>query len=324
MIREAGFDAVDFSFCGMHDRAEMLGDGYAECARRTRAVVVGRYLMNKIQSDNGKTVFLMGDSLIEDYGEKRLPLCGWGKYFGQYLKGGTALKNYAHSGWSTKKFLTVGYGNLYPGRSCWDVLIDEIKAGDWLVICLGVNDASLTNDGRTSEEEYRENLTLFTEAVRKKGADVIFGTLHIRGGDDSSERGWDYALAPEGKEEPDMDERWMRRSKVLCEIAADLKVKVFQFGEALKAVYELMYQDYMAEHPDATVAEGRNHVRYYFHLYKKPINTPVEEGGLGYNMPEREDDSTHLNYRGAKVYARVAAEEIAKSDTELAAWITLP
>lgn len=39
MIREAGFDAVDFSFCGMHDRAEMLGEGYAECARRTRTAL---------------------------------------------------------------------------------------------------------------------------------------------------------------------------------------------------------------------------------------------------------------------------------------------
>lgn len=274
--------------------------------------------------ENGKKfgrVFLMGDSLIEDYGEARLPLCGWGQYFGQYLQDGIEVKNYAHSGWSTKKFLTVGYGNLYPGRSCWEVLLEDIQAGDWLIICLGANDASLVNDGRTTEEEYRANLTLFTEAVRAKGADVIFGTLSIRGGDDSSELGWDYALPPEGKEAPEMDERWMVRTKVLCEIAADLKVEVLQFGEALKATYEGMYQEYMASHPKATVAEGRNYVRYYFHLYKKPINTPVEEGGLGYDMPDREDDSTHLNYRGAMVYAKVAAGLIAESNTELATWI---
>lgn len=266
-------------------------------------------------------VFLMGDSMIEDYGEEKLPLCGWGKYFGQYLEDGIEVKNYAHSGWTTKTFLTVDHGNLYPGRSCWEVLIEDIQAGDWLIICLGVNDASLVNELRTTEEEYRANLTLFTEAVRAEGADVIFGTLAIRGGDDSSELGWNYALPPEGKEEPEMDERWMVRTKVLCEIAADLKVEVFQFGEALKAVYEGMYQDYMAAHPQATVAEGRNYVRYYFHLYKKPINTPVEEGGLGYDMPDREDDSTHLNYRGAMVYAKVAAGLIAESNTELATWI---
>ena len=271
--------------------------------------------------ENFGRVFLMGDSMVEDYGEKALPLCGWGKYFAQYLRDGVEVKNYAHSGWTTKSFLTVGHNNLYPGRSCWEVLIDDIKAGDWLIICLGVNDASLVNEMRTTEEEYRENLTLFTDAVRKKGADVIFGTLAIRGGDDSSELGWNYALPPEGKEEPEMDERWMRRTKELCEIAADLKVEVFQFGEALKATYEQMYQDYMAEHPNATIAEGRNYVRYYFHLYKKTINTPVEEGGLGYNMPDREDDSTHLNYRGAKVYAKVAARLIGKSNTELARWI---
>ena len=64
----------------------------------------------------------------------------------------------------------------------------------------------------------------------------------------------------------------------------------------------------MKNNPDASVADGRNYVRYYFHLYKKPINTPIEEGGLGFNMPEREDDSTHLNPRGAWVYAKTVAK----------------
>lgn len=36
LIREAGFDAVDFAFAGLHDRAEVLGEGYAASARRTR------------------------------------------------------------------------------------------------------------------------------------------------------------------------------------------------------------------------------------------------------------------------------------------------
>ena len=39
LIKEAGFDAVDFSFIGLHDRADMLGENYAEYARRTRATL---------------------------------------------------------------------------------------------------------------------------------------------------------------------------------------------------------------------------------------------------------------------------------------------
>lgn len=34
---------------------------------------------------NKKSIFLMGDSIVEDYGEERLPLCGWGKYFPEFV-----------------------------------------------------------------------------------------------------------------------------------------------------------------------------------------------------------------------------------------------
>jgi len=267
-------------------------------------------------STNKKSIFLMADSLVEDYGEEKLPLCGWGKYFPEFVSEDCEVKNYAHSGWTTKCFLTVGHQNLYPGKSCWEVMYEDIKEGDLVIICLGVNDASLVNKLRTSEKEYRENLTYFTEEIRKKKADVVFGTLGLRGGDDGSEKGWDYRLPPEGTLMDDnvpMDERWMRRTQVLCRIADDLSVTVLQLGEELKKVYENMYLEYMKNNPSASIADGRNYVRYYFHLYKKPINTPVEEGGMGYDMPEREDDSTHLNSKGAYVYAKTVAQLLSQT-----------
>lgn len=266
------------------------------------------------------TVFLMGASLIEDYGEAKLPLCGWGKYFPQYVKEGITVKNYAHSGWSTKSFLTPDFGKLYPGKSCWDVLIDDVKENDWVLMFCGVNDASLVNDMRTTEEEYCQNLTFITEEIRKKGADIIFSTLSIRGGDDNSELGWNYTLAPEGKE-PDMDERWIRRSNVLRKLASALNVELIELGLTMQSVYENMYKEYMNEHPDSTAIDGRNYVRYYFHLYNKPINTPVESGGYGHNLPEWKDDSTHLSYKGACAYAHNVAKLISKTNTELARYI---
>jgi lysophospholipase L1-like esterase len=265
---------------------------------------------------NKKSIFLMGDSIVEDYGEGRLPLCGWGKYFPEFVNEEYEVKNYAHSGWTTKSFLTPGHQKLYPGKSCWEVMYEEISEGDLVIICLGINDASLVNELRTSEEEYRNNLTFFTEEIRKKKADVVFGTLSIRGGDDGSEDGWDYKLPPDGITMDDnvpLDERLMRRTRVLCDIAKDISVDVLQFGEELKKVYENMYQKYMKDNPGLAVADGRNYVRYYFHLYKKPINTPTSEGGLGFNMPDREDDSTHLNPRGAYIYAKTIAELLKKT-----------
>lgn len=270
-----------------------------------------------------KTIFLMGDSMVEDYGKEKLPICGWGKYFPEFVKKGVRVKNYSHSGWTTKTFLRPGQIKEYDGKSCWDVLIEDIKKGDWLIIALGVNDASLVNENRTSEEEYRKNLTYFTEQVRKKGADLVFATLAIRGGDDGSENGWNYKLPEPDNKEPEMDERWMRRTKVLRDIANALNVVLLEQGEALKKIYENMYLEYRKSHPKATIAEGRNYVRYYFHLYNKHINTPESDGGLGFNMPEREDDSTHLNMHGAYVYAKNIAEIILNTSTELSKLIKL-
>lgn len=39
LIKEAGFDAVDYSFCGVTDKEAMLGDGYIEYALKTRALL---------------------------------------------------------------------------------------------------------------------------------------------------------------------------------------------------------------------------------------------------------------------------------------------
>lgn len=273
-----------------------------------------------VEENTSKTIFIVGDSLAEEYLDCQAPYCGWGKFLEEHVRHGIKVINHARSGWTTETYRTVWHDKIYPGKSYWDLLIQDIKEGDWVIMCLGVNDASLVNEHRTSEEQYRENLTFFTKEIRQKGADIIFGTLHIRGGEEHSELGWNYDLAPKGIE-PDMDQRWIRRTQVLCEIAKDIDVEVFPFGATLSETYEKMYQDYMTAHPDASVVEGRDYVRYFFHLYNKPINTPVEEGGLGMQFPNWDNDSTHLNCRGAKVYADIVAKLISQTNTELAKWM---
>lgn len=259
-----------------------------------------------------KKVFLMGDSLVVDYGKERLPQCGWGQYFQDFVNDEYDVRNYGEGGWSTKTFLTTGR-RLCPERPLWEEIYAELKAGDLVLMCLGINDVRLEYEMKTSEEEYRENLTYLTSQIREKGADIVFCTLAISGGKEDSEDGWDYKLpAPENKE-PVMTERWRRRSKVLCDIADDLSVTVLPFGEKLKEIYENMYQEYMKNNPNASIADGRNYVRYYFHLYNKAINTPIEDGGLGFNMPDRKNDTVHLNPRGALVYAKTVAQLLSET-----------
>lgn len=271
-------------------------------------------------------LYIMGDSLADTFPESNYPLQGWGTFLGDHFKEEMTVHNHAKNGWTTKRYLVEGENKDYPDKAYWDVIKEEMKDGDWLLIALGINDCSLTNKNRTTEEEYKQNLTKFTNEAREKGVNVMFITQSIKGGDDNSEAGWDYILPSDGipmDENVPMEQRWVRRAKVLTDIGEELGVPVIQFGKYLSEHYEAMYQEYMAANSDATVAEGRNYVRYHFHIYNKNINDSVENGGWGLNLPDKADDSTHTNINGSKEYASIIAKLISESKTELAKYVKL-
>ncbi len=266
-------------------------------------------------------LFIMGDSLADTFPETSYPLQGWGTFLGDYFKDEMTVCNRAKNGWTTKRYLVEGENKDYPDKTFWDVIKEEMTEGDWLLIGLGINDCSLTNKNRTSEEEYKENLTKFTTEAREKGVNVMFITQTIKGGDYDSELGWEYVLPSDGIPMDDnvpMEMRWTRRAKVLTDIGLELNVPVIQFGKYLSELYENMYQEYMAVNSDASIAEGRNYVRCHFHIYNKNINDSVENGGWGLNLPDKADDSTHTNVNGAKEFAQIISKLISESDTELA------
>ncbi len=272
-----------------------------------------------------KTLFIMGDSLADTFPKANYPLQGWGTFIRDNVKTHLTVKNCARNGWTTKTYLTVGENENYPDKAYWDVIKDEIKEGDWLIVALGINDCSLSNEFRTTEDEYKQNLTLFTNEVRAKGANIMFLTQTIKGGDDNSEAGWDYILPSDGIPMDDkvpMEQRWVRRAKVLTDIGAELDVPVIQLGSFLSEYYEAMYQQYMAANPEATVADGRNHVRYHFHIYNKNLNASKEEGGWGLDLPNKADDSTHTNIKASREFAAIITNLIAQSDTELANYMS--
>lgn len=267
---------------------------------------------------------IVSDSMADTYPDSLYPLQGWGMFLKDHFKKEVTVCNYAKSGWTTKTFLTPGKNIKYPDKSYWEVIKSRFKPGDWLLVALGVNDCSLTNEFRVSEEEYKQNLTIFVNDARENGVNAIFMTPAIKGGDDNSELGWDYVLPPEGipmDENVPMEQRWVRRAKVLTDIGKELGVPVIGLGKFLSEHYESMYQSYMKTNPDATVADGRNFVRYHFNRYRNNLNTDISKGGFGLDFPDFEDDSTHLNTRGAKSYAAIIANLILKSETELSKYI---
>ena len=256
-------------------------------------------------------LYIVGDSLAQTFSVESYPMQGWGAFLGEFFKSEMNIHNYAKSGWSTKSFLTKGYNEKYPDQSYWEIIKEQFKAGDWLLIGLGINDCSLDNEMRTTESEYRENLIFMSKEARDLGVKVIFITQTIRGGEDNSEKGWQYILPSDNvlmDESIPMEMRWVRRAKVLTDIGEEIGIPVIQLGKFLSEHYEKMYQNYMSLNPKAKVADGRNFVRYYFHIYK---------------MNNREDDSTHTNINGAREIAKIIAKLILKTDSALARYLSI-
>lgn len=78
-------------------------------------------------------VFIAGDSTASNYPREVLPRMGWGQTFNHQFKTDADVKviNVAQSGRSSRSFITEGW---------FDLIADNIQAGDYLLIQFGHND----------------------------------------------------------------------------------------------------------------------------------------------------------------------------------------
>ncbi len=86
-------------------------------------------------TDNGGdvTIYIAGDSTVQSYKASYAPQQGWGYYLGNYFSDNTTVSNHAIAGRSSKSF----YDN---GRL--DTILNQIKAGDYLLVQFGINDGA--------------------------------------------------------------------------------------------------------------------------------------------------------------------------------------
>ena len=117
------------------------------------------------------TIHLMGDSTMA---EKDLPRAGaergWGMMFQNFLDPDQVqVVNYARNGSSTKSFMDQGL---------WDKVYAALCPGDYVFIQFGHNDAKKGDPSRYADAwgAYQDNLRLFIDAVRGKGATPVLLT----------------------------------------------------------------------------------------------------------------------------------------------------
>ena len=124
--------------------------------------------------DSRKTLWLIGDSITCNY-SPNVVTRGWGMFIGDRLDD-TRIKvcNMARAGLSTQSFIHT------DGLAIWSHVCRGMRAGDYLIVSLGINDfSSSAPERRVDREQYMENLRAFADEANKRGVTPIFVTSTV-------------------------------------------------------------------------------------------------------------------------------------------------
>ncbi|MFF9143313.1 rhamnogalacturonan acetylesterase [Streptomyces sp. NPDC014861] len=116
-----------------------------------------------------RTLFLAGDSTAAPKYADAAPETGWGTALPFFLHRGVAVANHAVNGRSTKSFLDEGRLDAITAALC---------PGDVLLVQFGHNDAKTADPARFTDPwgSYQDNLRVFVEAARSRGARPVIAT----------------------------------------------------------------------------------------------------------------------------------------------------
>lgn len=125
-----------------------------------------------------KLIF-MGDSTMQNNDADTYPQVGWVQALPLFIRNDIRIRNFAKNGCSTKSFLDLGL---------FEKTLAAVEAGDFCFIQFGHNDAKADNPLRYTDPDttYKENLRMFIQAIREKGATpVLLTSIYRRHFDES-------------------------------------------------------------------------------------------------------------------------------------------
>ena len=238
----------------------------------TAAVVVLAGAVNR-----PAVLYLAGDSTMAQKLAERRPETGWGEALQQYFDiDQVRVDNRARNGRSTRSFIAEGR---------WQAILDDLRAGDYVIIQFGHNDESKEKGDRyTVPEQFKANLTRFVQDARGKQATPILATPVYRRRFEAGQ------LVDTHGEYPDL----------VRAVAAEQQVPLLDMHARSRAVLE------------RTGEEGSR--RLFLQL--QPGENP--------NYPNGVQDITHFSPAGAELMAREAAEGLRALDIPLSRLVRLP
>ncbi|MDP4182079.1 MAG: rhamnogalacturonan acetylesterase, partial [Bacillota bacterium] len=109
------------------------------------------------------TVYICGDSTVQNYSASYAPQTGWGQVIPKYFTSDVLFVNKAIGGRSSKSFIVDGR---------LDEILKVIQPNDYLFVQFGHNDADISKPERYTEPntEYKQYLRQYIDGARSKGA----------------------------------------------------------------------------------------------------------------------------------------------------------
>lgn len=244
------------------------------------------------ESNDKLTLFLASDSTVQTYDPYYYPQTGWGEVLYKYFNSPDFVKEYRPEGSSYSHCRAYELPDIIienraiGGRSSlsfylegkFDELLLKAKKGDFVFLQFGHNDATKARPNRyISPDDYKELLTVYVRAISERGITPVLVTPVMRR--NYNEETDSFTLSfPEYREK-------------MIQVASKTNTLLLDLG--------------LISHDICTEVGGEG---------TKDLFLWTEAGKYSGAYINGSTDSTHLQRRGALVFAGALAELIKRSD----------
>ena len=256
------------------------------------------------------SVFVLSDSLGQDYDTRSYPRQGWVYNLRDYFTEDVNFFNFAASGWSTRTFVQGVLSDTTFTRPVWHRYKTAIKEGDYVIVSLGHNDVGSGNK-KTTVEEYKANLKTIVDDTRKAGGNVIF-VSNVPNAHPNLE--YNYKLGI-----------YTRYQEVFVPYAEELGVPCINMNLAMTEMENELFKDeaYLASYKN-----GRSAHQQAIYLFNLADNGFIgSDSEFSYSITDTTlgicYDPTHIQYRGAQYVADFLAQQFVVKDLGLKEYVTI-
>ncbi len=256
------------------------------------------------------SIFVLSDSLGQDYDTKSFPRQGWAYNFREYFTEDVNYFNFAASGWSTRTFVQGVLSDTTFTRPVWQRYKTAIKEGDYVIVSLGHNDVG-SGTKKTTVEEYKANLKTIVDDTRNAGGNVIF-VSNVPNVHPNLEYSYKVNINK-------------RYQEVFVPYAEELGVPLINMNLAMTEMEKELFRD---ESYLASYKNGRAAHQQAIYLYNLADNGFIgSDSEFNYSLTDTTlgicYDPTHIQYRGAQYVADFLAKQFVVKDLDIKDYITI-